>query len=57
MLSREGGSQNGDADDEVTVEERETAYAQLITAEPEFLVSEVRKRYNSGSVLLHIGGG
>eukprot|EP00752_Nemacystus_decipiens_P006528 g5879.t1 len=35
--SREGGPQRDDA----ATEERETAYAQLITAEPEFLVSEI----------------
>eukprot|EP00903_Cladosiphon_okamuranus_P008714 g8348.t1 len=41
--SREGAPQNGnnDDDEDAAMEERETAYAQLITAEPEFLVSEI----------------
>lgn len=56
---REGGPQN----DGTTMEERETAYAQLITAEPEFLVSEVRKGSGGGGLNVglflgrHVGDG
>lgn len=48
FFGREGAPQNDDA----AMEERETAYAQLITAEPEFLVSEVRKRRNASGRFL-----
>lgn len=40
LLGREGGTAAQDEDDDA-MEEREAAYAQLITAEPEFVVSEV----------------